>query len=195
VILFTDGLVETRGESIDERLDHLLRSARGGRGGPPGELLDHLIASMLEGEAAADDVALLAVEVDALDAAHVSLQFPAVPTALPRLRHTLRRWLEQAGIAPTEVFEITVAVSEAFNNAVEHAYGASDAVVEVDARLTDGDLRVQVQDWGQWRAPRGTHRGRGLGLMRGLMDDVDVTPGETGTLVSLRRRLRREVPV
>jgi murein DD-endopeptidase MepM/ murein hydrolase activator NlpD len=46
-----------------------------------------------------------------------------------------------------------------------------------------------------WVMPRRTHRGRGLGLMRGLMDEILVTPGGTGTIVSMRRTLRREVPV
>jgi len=193
LVLYTDGLVETRGESIDTRLEHLERASREYSRIGPEELLDHLIASMLGGEAAPDDVALLALCAEALDPAHVQLRFPAVPAALPRLRHTLRRWLDQSGVAPSEIFEITVAVSEAFSNAVEHAYAASDATVEVDIRLTDGDLRIQVQDSGQWRAPRGTHRGRGIGLMRGLMDEVAVTPGGTGTTVSMRRTLRREV--
>lgn len=92
-----------------------------------------------------------------------------------------------------EIFEISVAASEAFSNAVEHAYAAADAAVEVDAGVSNGDLEMRVQDWGQWRAPRGVHRGRGLGLMRGLMDEVVVTPGATGTVVLMRRRLRREV--
>jgi anti-sigma regulatory factor (Ser/Thr protein kinase) len=140
-------------------------------------------------------VALLALRAEALDPAHVRLRFPAVPAALPRLRHTLRRWLDQSHIPQDEIFEITVAVSEAFSNAVEHAYAASDATVDVAARLSDAELQIQVQDWGQWRAPRGAHRGRGLGLMRGLMDEVAVTSGEAGTLVTMRRTLRREVRV
>ena len=194
LVLFTDGLVEQRGEPIDARLDHLIQSSAEDRSGDPGKLLDHLITSMLGGEPPADDVALLALRAERLDPARVRLRFPAVPAALPGLRHTLRRWLDQSDIPQNEIFEITVAVSEAFSNAVEHAYAASDATVDVDARLTDGDLQIQIQDWGQWRAPRGMHRGRGLGLMRGLMDEVAVTPGEAGTLVTMRRRLRREVP-
>ncbi|HEY6103050.1 MAG TPA: SpoIIE family protein phosphatase [bacterium] len=194
IVLYTDGLIELRGEPIDAGMDRLVRAATGHAGLPDG-LLDHLVATMLKGEPSADDVALLALRAEALDAAHLHLRFPALPSSLPRLRHALRRWLVQSDIPPNEIFEISVAVSEAFSNAVEHAYAAGDAVVEINARIADGALLIEVQDWGKWRAPRGAHRGRGLGLMRGLMDEVAVTPGEAGTVVRLRRTLRREVQV
>jgi anti-sigma regulatory factor (Ser/Thr protein kinase) len=195
IILYTDGFVELRGEPIDAGLDRLVRAAAADHAERPDELLDHLVASMLGGEPSADDVALLALRAETLDAAHLGLRLPAVPSSLPRVRHALRRWLGQSGIAQNEIFEISVAVSEAFANAVEHAYAAADAAIEIDARLGDGAVQIDVQDWGRWRAPRGAHRGRGLGLMRGLMDEVAVTPGETGTVVRMRRTLRREVHV
>ena len=194
IVLYTDGLIEFRGEPIDAGMERLVRAAAE-HAGPPAELLEHLVAAMLKGEPSGDDVALLALRADALDAAHLHLRFPALPTSLPRLRHALRRWLGQSDIPPNEIFEIAVAVSEAFSNAVEHAYAAGDAVVEIEARIDDGALVIDIQDWGQWRGPRGSNRGRGLGLMRGLMDDVTVTPGEAGTVVRMRRTLRREVHV
>ena len=45
---------------------------------------------------------------------------------------------------------------------------------------------------GEWRAPSRTdQRGRGLALMHGLMDDVEIAPSEagSGTRVTLRRRV------
>ena len=195
IVLYTDGLIEVRGESIDMGLNRLVRAAQEDHAGQPEGLLDHVVAAMLGGEPSADDVALLALRADALDAAHLRLRLPALPSSLPQLRHTLRRWLDQSSVSQSEIFEITVALSEAFSNAVEHAYAAADAVVEVDARLRDGEIEIIVRDWGQWRAPRGSHRGRGLRLMRGLMDEVAVTPGATGTTVRMRRRPRREVHV
>jgi len=119
------------------------------------------------------------------------LRLDAVPASVPLLRHTLRRWLEPSGVAAAEVFEITVAVSEAFSNAIEHAYAAADAQIEVDGTLNGENLSVSIRDWGQWRQPRGINRGRGLGLMRGLMSEVKVTPGSSGTTVQLHRRVHR----
>lgn len=195
IVLYTDGLVEVRGEPLDEGMARLTRTAAEARGGDPSALLDHLVRSMLGEGAAADDVALLALHAAPLDRASLRLRLDAAPSSMPLLRHTLRRWLEPAEIPPAEVFDITVAVCEAFSNAIEHAYPAADAQVEVQGTLTEDDVEIRVRDWGQWRQPRGANRGRGLGLMRGLMHDVTVDPGPTGTTVRLRKRLRREVPV
>jgi anti-sigma regulatory factor (Ser/Thr protein kinase) len=46
-----------------------------------------------------------------------------------------------------------------------------------------------VRDFGAWRSPREGDRGRGLSLMRALMDTVDVVPGPEGTTVRMRRTL------
>ena len=46
-----------------------------------------------------------------------------------------------------------------------------------------------MRDFGGWRKPRGTDRGRGLPLMEALMDSVHVDPSSEGTTVHLRRRL------
>ena len=78
---------------------------------------------------------------------------------------------------------------------IKCSYGAGDASIEIEARL-DGDVvRLMVRDWGRWREQRGQHRGRGIALMRGLMDEVDVTAGPDGTTVRMWRRVRREVVV
>ena len=51
-----------------------------------------------------------------------------------------------------------------------------------------------MRDGGRWRAPRGTHRGRGLPLMRALMETVDVQHTDDGTVVVLERTLARKAP-
>ena len=49
---------------------------------------------------------------------------------------------------------------------------------------------MTVRDHGRWRPPRGSHRGRGLPLMRALMERVDVEHSDDGTVVVLERTLR-----
>ena len=61
---------------------------------------------------------------------------------------------------------------------------------DVDAEHREARIRVTVRDHGHWRPPRGSHRGRGLPLMRALMDSVDVDHGTEGTVVVLERTLR-----
>jgi anti-sigma regulatory factor (Ser/Thr protein kinase) len=51
------------------------------------------------------------------------------------------------------------------------------------------DVELAVRDQGSWRDERPGDHGRGLDLMRTLMDSVAVEPSEEGTVVSLRRRL------
>jgi len=72
---------------------------------------------------------------------------------------------------------------------IEHAYGARPAHFEVEGRLEDSDVVLRVRDYGSWRPPRGSHRGRGLRLINALMEDVQVDRGEGGTEVRMRRRL------
>jgi hypothetical protein len=62
--------------------------------------------------------------------------------------------------------------------------------VDVVLDRTDGAVMVTVTDHGRWREPRATTRGRGLPLMRALMDGVEVQPGAHGTTVTLRRAPR-----
>ena len=51
---------------------------------------------------------------------------------------------------------------------------------------------MTLRDTGNWRPSRADGRGRGLVLMRALMDVADVAPAPEGTTVTLRRRLHVE---
>jgi anti-sigma regulatory factor (Ser/Thr protein kinase) len=48
---------------------------------------------------------------------------------------------------------------------------------------------ITVRDHGAWRPPREGDHGRGVSLMRALMDGVRVSPRPDGTTVRLRRTL------
>lgn len=193
IIMYTDGLVEVRGEALDAGLARLVESASAGRGDDLEDLLDRILTQLLGTEGSTDDVALLALKAAALDPAHLLMRLPATPSSLPLMRHTLRRWLAQSGATDQDIYEISVATAEACANSIEHAYQAADAHLEVDARVREGEVSITVRDWGRWRPPRGKHRGRGLLLMQGLMDGVQVTPTDQGTTVQMRRRLSREI--
>jgi anti-sigma regulatory factor (Ser/Thr protein kinase) len=90
-----------------------------------------------------------------------------------------------------ETYEITLTVCEAAGNAIEHAYGPGDATFDVEARFDADELVATVRDRGNWRERRGTHRGRGLNIIQGLMDEVEVSTEPDGTMVRMKRRLTR----
>jgi serine/threonine-protein kinase RsbW len=125
------------------------------------------------------------------DALH--LEAPATPAHVGRLRRAVRRWLRAVlGEDEDAVDNLTLAVSEALENAAEHAYAGQDEAgtmtlsAERDpARRT---LVISVSDTGSWRTPTdsGGYRGRGLALIEELAAAHTVAPGPTGTTVTLR---------
>jgi serine phosphatase RsbU (regulator of sigma subunit)/anti-sigma regulatory factor (Ser/Thr protein kinase) len=188
LVLFTDGLVEVRGTSIELRLEELRRTVEAGPSAPDA-LCDALLEQMLGHKEPQDDVALLVLGVSSLPAQGFTLDLPAEPEALSSVRQSLDRWLTEAGTSRRDVHAIKVACGEACANAIEHAYRPGDAAFRIEASRVDSDVLIVVRDFGGWREPRGTDRGRGLPLMEALMDSVQVAPSSEGTTVQLRRRL------
>jgi anti-sigma regulatory factor (Ser/Thr protein kinase) len=115
------------------------------------------------------------------------LRLPARAEELRTVRHELQSWLTAQGAPPEVAADLTLAAHEAAANVVEHAYANGGDVV-VRARRDDRSLFVVVQDQGHWRAPSRTdQRGRGLTVMRSLVDDLEIAPTASGTTVFLRR--------
>ena len=193
LLLYTDGLVERRDTPLDVRFDQLAAAAAAS-GGDLEELCEGVLAAVLGGAEPADDVALLAVRPDPIDPGHLDLTLPAEPEVLARLRRRLMRFLHAAGASEEEAYEVTLTISEAAGNAIEHAYGPGDATFRVEAAVEDAELVVVVRDFGRWREQRGEHRGRGLSIIEGLMDQVEVVRGPHGTTVRMRRTLSAKVP-
>jgi serine phosphatase RsbU (regulator of sigma subunit)/integral membrane sensor domain MASE1/anti-sigma regulatory factor (Ser/Thr protein kinase) len=190
LVLYTDGLIERRGESIDvgiERLKTVLEQAPAGFD----DLPDAILEQAAPAEQRSDDIALLVLRSVHVGSMPLRLTLPAEFSTLSSARRTLRRWLEQAGADPDEVHVIVTAAGEACANAIEHAYGAHPATFQLDAVLEGAEIAVAVRDSGSWRPARGD-RGRGLGieLIKRLMDSVDIDGTSEGTEVRLRRRLR-----
>jgi PAS domain S-box-containing protein len=188
LLLYTDGLVERRDEPLERRLDALADAADRAEGGLEG-LCDAVLAGVLGPSEPGDDVALLAVRPRPVASESIRFTLPAEPDSLPGLRRRLARFLHAAGADDAETYEITLTVCEAAGNAIEHAYGPGDATFVVEARLDARDLVATVSDRGHWRERRGAHRGRGLSIIEGLMDLVEVSTEADGTVVRMRRRL------
>jgi anti-sigma regulatory factor (Ser/Thr protein kinase) len=135
-----------------------------------------------------DDVALLAIEAVPIGAS-MQMTLEASPRVLAGLRATIRRWLMPMGVPDSDMFDIALATSEAASNAIEHAYGAREATFAVRCEHRDGEVTVAVEDAGRWRTSTPYGRGRGLAIMRALMDSVEIDRREEGTAVTLSKRI------
>jgi PAS domain S-box-containing protein len=187
LLLFTDGLIERPGELIDNGMAELAARVSEAPDDPEA-VCDHLLATLVPSSGATDDVAILMLRNLPI-ADRFRVDFKAEPEALSQMRALLRRWLDHAGAGGSTVAEIITACGEAATNAIEHSGVAVDARFELSGRIAGGQVELSVRDEGRWRPPREGDQGRGLSLMRALMDTVEVAPSPEGTTVRLRRRL------
>jgi PAS domain S-box-containing protein len=187
ILLYTDGLIERPGEHIDDGLARLAAQVREAPDDTHG-LLERLLDTLVPHGGAPDDVALVALRnLPVPD--RFSAEFPAEPESLAPMRSMLRRWLSHAGADELETAEIITACGEAATNAIEHAGTGNGMHFAVSGRREEDTVEIEIRDRGSWRREREDDHGRGLALMRTLMDTVAVEPSPVGTRVSLRRRL------
>jgi PAS domain S-box-containing protein len=192
IVLYTDGLVEERGVSIDAGLEALRRAAEQPR--DPEDLCDHLVDSMLAIHPAHDDIAVLALQALPLWTDPLHLEVSTDPTRLRDVRRHLAGWLRRGGASQEDVEIAQMACHEACSNAIEHGYGFGEGSFTIDARMENGKVVMEVTDHGTWieRAEGGLpHRGRGLALMEALMDAVQLSHDGGGTTVRMERGVAR----
>ncbi|MEH0840848.1 SpoIIE family protein phosphatase [Micromonospora sp. CPCC 205711] len=186
LLLYTDGLIEDRHSGIDAALAQL-RADAGTGGEHVADLIDAVVERVAERNRH-DDVAVLALEAAELN--RFALRLPADPTRLSVLRKRLEDFLGGHGVDENDLFDLTVAVSEAAANAIEHPVSPTEPTIGVEVVIEDGTVVVTVRDSGKWRESTGAgFRGRGLSLIRAL-GELTVTRTSSGTEVTLRRRLR-----
>ena len=121
--------------------------------------------------------------------------FSALPMAVPLVRRSLERFAHGVGLDDDHRFSLLTAVGEAVANAVEHAYVGPPGLVRVHAHAGES-LVVTIEDEGKWKpAQRRDERGRGLPLMRALMDGVEIRTHQARTVVRLTMALsERRIP-
>jgi serine phosphatase RsbU (regulator of sigma subunit)/anti-sigma regulatory factor (Ser/Thr protein kinase) len=189
VLLYTDGLIERRDESLDRGLERLRTMAEQLLDGKePNDAITELMARMIDGPRPTDDVAVMLLQRDPAPATELEFAVEARARSLVTVRRALTRWLDDLRVPDPIVGEIVMATSEASANVVEHAYGPTGGTITITATHEEDHVDVMVRDAGTWRGSSRGDRGNGLRLMRGLMDDVLVDTSSTGTVVRLRRR-------
>lgn len=188
LVLYTDGLVERRGEDLAEGMERLAAAVNPADRSAIDAGEDILTAMFPEGEPK-DDVAFMVIRYDPAGPDGLHVQLPAEPGRLASFRADLERWLRQLDLPESAVFELVVAANEAAANAVEHAYGPGDASFEVEASVSGDLLTIRVRDKGRWRLPRPSRGGRGIHMMEAFADEVLLRPRADGTEVVIRRSL------
>lgn len=185
VLLYTDGLVERRGASLDDGLEELAAAVSARRSESVDTLVDGVLRQLVDGDGGSDDIAVVAVR---LLPAPLLLDLPVEPTRLAEVRRAVRRWAREAGLPDDSTEDLLLLVGEATGNAVEHAYRDAAVPGRVVLALhldSGGDVTACVSDTGDWRPPPADpcHRGRGLQMISTLAHDVDLVAGPAGTEV------------
>lgn len=71
------------------------------------------------------------------------------------------------------------------NNVIEHAYLRTPGTFSVRVQKEDRKIVCTVEDKGAWRRARREGRGHGLSIIRSLMDGVEVTLSQGGTIIKM----------
>jgi serine/threonine-protein kinase RsbW len=127
--------------------------------------------------------------------------FAARPSSAAVLRETLSAYLSASGIDDGASRMMVLCANEALINAVAHSAGSP---VGVFADLRDDQFMLEVSDGGPGFDPSqidtdaepdlmGEH-GRGLFLIRNLMDDVEILSDGRGTTLRMERHVPRARP-
>lgn len=187
VVLYTDGLVERRGENLQEGFDRLVAvSARAAVRGPGADAVaEQLLEALLARQARADDVCVLTAWSAGDPQPSLELDLAPRPSSSRAARGevtaTLHRWGADELADPVELL-----VSELVTNAVSHVGGGVHLRME---KLPVG-VRVRVFDGGDEplpevddEVPPDAPTGRGLLIVDNVADRWGVEPTETGKQV------------
>jgi GAF domain-containing protein/anti-sigma regulatory factor (Ser/Thr protein kinase) len=188
LLVYTDGLVERRGESLDTGLERLAATIADA----PDDIeafASFVLERLLHGDAPDDDVAIVAVRV-AHDPAHLRMSFRPELGELRTLRDLLRRWARHVGVDEAHANDVVLVASEAASNAIEHARAPDAPAFTVSVQAGDDAIDVEVRDYGGWHDPPPGHDGRGLKVMRAIADDLVVDGTSDGTVVRFRAPVR-----
>jgi serine/threonine-protein kinase RsbW len=99
------------------------------------------------------------------------------------------------GLDPNTTYELMLATTEAFANAVEHGMPCDSRGILMCMEVDDGRLGVEIVDCGgcfpdepHTKKPVGLG-GRGLLIISAIVDDFEVVPEDETTRVRFQKRL------
>ena len=192
LMLFTDGLVERKYESIDDGIARATDVLIETMNLPLDAVPETVVRALAPASGYDDDVAMV---IYRHRPAPLRIESEAVAEELVEVRHRLAAWLRAAGVPDELAADIVLVVNEACTNCVEHAYrGHRVGTMLLEASVADGQVRTRVTDTGSWKTPAANpgNSGRGLVLMRALGDAMEIHSTTTGTAVDIAFGLQAE---
>ena len=143
----------------------------------------------------------------------ISLAIDSRPECIELLSHALRGLCGLTALPAADIAKVELAMVEAVNNAVEHAYRSEPGhSVVVELLLAPDRLGLAVRDRGEPMDPRkltgvgevakpdradpkSWHpRGRGLAIIKSCMDSVEYQVRDGVNVLTMSRTLDREGP-
>jgi anti-sigma regulatory factor (Ser/Thr protein kinase) len=113
---------------------------------------------------------------------------------LKEARDFAERAASDFGLDVAACYDVKLAMSEAVTNAIQHGSSSPADPIRIVVVAEGSALVFEVLDTGRF-VPRVMRRGgelsesgRGLEFMRVLMDEVDLRPGDGGTLMRFAKR-------
>ncbi|MEO8825058.1 MAG: SpoIIE family protein phosphatase [Chthoniobacterales bacterium] len=168
LVLYTDGLSESRPAQSEEYLgDHLIEKTKG-RWKSSQEIVDTLVTeekTHRQGGPQRDDLTIL-VGGHRKIVRQKRMKFTSDPDQLGDIRLMVRNFIEETGIPEMERELIILAVDEACTNVIRHAY-ESQPGLPIDLEMTEDSNRliIRLRDRGKSCDPK-TIRSRGLEEIR-----------------------------
>jgi anti-sigma regulatory factor (Ser/Thr protein kinase) len=185
LMMFTDGLVERRGQSIDDGIARVADIMTQQSNSPVDVVAEVVLRELAPPGGYDDDVAVVVCRPPVTP---LRIDDAAAPTRLAPIRRRLNAWLRLAAVPRGLAASIILATGEACANSIEHAYrGRPPGTLHVHADLDDDEIRVTIVDHGSWAPPSAEPctRGRGLPLIEALSDEAHVSPTAEGTTVTM----------
>ena len=129
-----------------------------------------------------------------------TLQIPSSTAELEQVDNMTEQIARDMGFSDDARADLGICVTEAVNNAIVHGH-KEDASIPIDIRFErfSDQLRIIIRDYGsgfvEGDVPNPTEpenllkvNGRGIHLIRALMDDVEIHPLDVGTEVIMVKR-------
>jgi PAS domain S-box-containing protein len=194
LMLYTDGLVERKHESIDDGITRAAQILVETMNLPLDVIADTMLRDLAPASGYDDDVAMV---VYRRKPAPLRIESTATAEQLADVRRQLAAWLQAADVPAAQAADIVLVVSEACTNCVEHAYrGHSVGSMLTEVAAVGYQVQARITDSGSWKLPAVIpgNSGRGLVLMRALSESMEIDSTPTGTVIEIIFQVPTGVP-